>query len=345
MTSAAPPAAALRLHFSTVHFSGRDRLAAWREIFGRTVCNLDIEPIEPERFNSEATACRLPGLGVMFGTTAPIRLNHTSDLILDDDLSFMAAPAGRWTASQLGRNPLLHTGDGVLMSNADVGDMTLASNTRFTTFRVPRAAMAPLVPDIGSVIARRVPAASPPLQLLTRYLDIFREVEALASPQLQHLAVTHVYDLLALALGATRDAAAVAKERGLRAARLHAIKAYIVARAGDDLSIDAIAAAQGVTRRYVQMLFEEDGTTFTHFVLDQRLANARRMLLDRRLAHHTIAAIAFDAGFHDLSYFNRTFRRRFGCSPSELRAYGAEVEPGADARTAGCETAAAPRVS
>jgi AraC-like DNA-binding protein len=173
------------------------------------------------------------------------------------------------------------------------------------------------------------------LQILTRYLDIFREVEALASPQLQQLAVTHVYDLLALALGAKRDAAAVAKERGLRAARLHAIKADIVARVGDDVSIDAIAAAQGVTRRYVQMLFEEDGTTFTHFVLGQRLANARRMLLDARLAHHTIATIAFDAGFRDLSYFNRTFRRRFGCSPSELRAESGQAEPAADGREAG----------
>jgi AraC-like DNA-binding protein len=175
----------------------------------------------------------------------------------------------------------------VLMSNADVGDMTLASNTRFTTFRIPRAAIAPLVPDIGSMIARRVPASTPALQLLTRYLDIFREVEALASPRLQHLAVTHVYDLLALALGVTHDAAAVAKERGLRAARLHAIKAEIVAQAGGDLSIDAVAAAQGVTRRYVQMLFEEDATTFTQFVLDQRLANAGRMLRNARLARHT----------------------------------------------------------
>jgi len=30
--------------------------------------------------------------------------------------------------------------------------------------------------------------------------------------------------------------------------------------------------------------------------------------------------VAFDAGFGDLSYFNRVFRRRFGATPSDVRA-------------------------
>jgi AraC-like DNA-binding protein len=38
------------------------------------------------------------------------------------------------------------------------------------------------------------------------------------------------------------------------------------------------------------------------------------------LASRQIGTIAFDIGFSDLSYFNRTFRRAFGVTPSELRA-------------------------
>jgi AraC-like DNA-binding protein len=37
---------------------------------------------------------------------------------------------------------------------------------------------------------------------------------------------------------------------------------------------------------------------------------------------HSITAIAFDAGFGDLSYFNRTFRRRYGATPSDIRNGG-----------------------
>src|SRR5262249_5129860 len=54
--------------------------------------------------------------------------------------------------------------------------------------------------------------------------------------------------------------------------------------------------------------------------LAQRLALARRMLTDPRWIGRPISAIAFAAGFADLSHFNRTFRRCFGATPSEIRA-------------------------
>ncbi len=44
-----------------------------------------------------------------------------------------------------------------------------------------------------------------------------------------------------------------------------------------------------MTPRYVQMLFDEEGTTFTDFVLRQRLARAHRMLSDPRWAGTKIA--------------------------------------------------------
>lgn len=36
-------------------------------------------------------------------------------------------------------------------------------------------------------------------------------------------------------------------------------------------------------------------------------------------ADRTIAAIALESGFGDVSYFNRTFRRTYGATPSEMR--------------------------
>src|SRR5450432_3373727 len=149
-------------HFSSDDLPKRDRLTAWREVFGRTVCGLDIAPITPSGFRSKATVCQLPGLGMLVGRTSGVELTHSKDLIADDDLSFatMVGPVTQWTASQLGRNPVLGPGDGCLMNNAEVGSMTLPTQTRFITFRVPAAAIAPLVPDIGAVVAKRVPAES-----------------------------------------------------------------------------------------------------------------------------------------------------------------------------------------
>jgi len=47
---------------------------------------------------------------------------------------------------------------------------------------------------------------------------------------------------------------------------------------------------------------------------------AFRMLRERDSASCTITTIAFDAGFSDVTSFNRAFRRRFEATPSEIRA-------------------------
>ena len=140
------------------------------------------------------------------------------------------------------------------------------------------------------------------------------------SPELRRLFAAHVHDLVALSLGATRDAGQIAYRRGMRAARLHAAKAFI-ARHVDraDLSIANVAAHLNVTPRYVHMLFETEGASFSTFVLQRRLALAQCLLADPRMATHTISAIAFQSGFGDLSHFNRTFRRQFGMTPSDFR--------------------------
>ena len=74
-----------------------------------------------------------------------------------------------------------------------------------------------------------------------------------------------------------------------------------------------------MTPRYVQRLFETEGTTFSAYLLGQRLALAQRMLSDPRYAGWSITAIAFEAGFGDLSYFARAFRSRYGATPSDFR--------------------------
>jgi AraC-like DNA-binding protein len=68
------------------------------------------------------------------------------------------------------------------------------------------------------------------------------------------------------------------------------------------------------------MLFNAEGDTFSDFVRGRRLAQAHRALTNLRFAHRRISDIVFDSGFSDLSYFNRTFRRIYGASPSEVRA-------------------------
>ena len=121
------------------------------------------------------------------------------------------------------------------------------------------------------------------------------------------------------------EAAALAADRGGRAARLRAIKQDIVGNLEhEDVSLEAIARRQRVSARTVQKLFDHAGTTFSEYVLEQRLALARRLLADPRQRREKIASVAFAAGFGDLSYFYRAFRRRYDELPTDVRA---RIEP------------------
>ena len=52
------------------------------------------------------------------------------------------------------------------------------------------------------------------------------------------------------------------------------------------------------------------------FVMEQRLAAARKALAAGSTV--PILTIAYNLGFNDVSHFNRSFRQRFGCTPSDV---------------------------
>jgi AraC-like DNA-binding protein len=269
------------IRLSSEDLPERDRMDVIRETYGRTIIKHDIEPLPGCPFRFDATLYAVPGLGLASASISPCR-----------------AP----------RRPEHVSGD-------------VPSASRIISFRIARDALKPMIANLDACLLRPIPRDTPALRLLTGYVRVVEEAGALGSPELRNLVVAHFHDLVALTVGATRDAAAVARGRGVRAARLRAIKAHIMEKLGRaDLTIDAVAARHAITPRYVGKLFESEGTTFSDFVRGCRLALAHRKLCDPRLFRQRIGAIALDCGFADPSYFNRAFRRHYGATPSDVRA-------------------------
>jgi AraC-like DNA-binding protein len=278
-----------------------------------------------DRHLSDAVGIVLPGLGVVVTNTSPETVRRTKQLLVDgnDNLRLIilrksATPA---VAAQFGREATVGPGGAVVLSNSEENSITFPSPMRMLALNMRRSTLRPLLSDFDAVLARPIRKEVEALRLLSHYVEGLSAEPTLNTPDVARVAVAHIYDLAALSMGATRDAAEVAKGRGLRVARLRAIKADIAERlATPDFSVEKAALRQRVSPRYVQMLFEQEGTTFSQYVIGQRLARVYRLLTDPRFADWSITSVAFDAGFSDLSYFNRTFRRCYGCTPSEIRA-------------------------
>jgi AraC-like DNA-binding protein len=261
-------------------------------------------------------------LGLLSGTVQGVHHEHTrrDSGDGDDDFSFhMNVNGGSHVAGPRGET-MLRDGDAMLLSYSVSRIISRPELVDHRVIRLPRAAISPLVRNIDDAVLLRIPRGTGMLKLLRGYVDAVFHDPALADPDIRRLVVAQLCDLVAVTLGATRDAAAVAEGRGIRAARLRAIKADIEAHlAHGDLSPGEVAKRQQVSDSYIRKLFGSEGMTFSEYVLTRRLVRAHRMLTDRRRAAVGIASIAYDAGFGDLSYFNRAFKRYYGATPSDVR--------------------------
>jgi AraC-like DNA-binding protein len=314
--------AAAAVRFSTDDLPPRDRLPVWRELVFQSSMGVDVELESDLPFRADARICQLPDLRIMSGHTPPATYQRRTRTTGVDELTLQFGVSRGSFAHLNGRDCEIGSGEAYVLPCGDRVAIRVFHDEQFASLRFPRTALAGSVVNLSRTYCRPIASATPALLMLKRYIRMLEDDKgALASPGLQHAAVTHVYDLIALALGATRDAAEIANGRGVRAARLKAMKDDIVRQMKDQsLSVRTIAGRHNVTPRYVQKLFEESGETFTEFLVAQRLTRANRLLSDPQLADRTMTAIAMEAGFGDLSYFKRAFRRRYGGLPADLRA-------------------------
>jgi AraC-like DNA-binding protein len=308
------------LRFSTDNLPERDRVAIWSEVFGRYIIATKLEAVAGIPFSQNATLRSLPGLSLASMSCSGFRGSRTGDMLADgnDNLNIIINIAGTGEYRQLGREAVVSSHEAVLLSSTEDVYALYPGALRSLMISAPRQAVAAMAGNAEAALCRTLPP-SEALRLLLSYVQSTDRL-SLETPGVGQAFATHLQDLMALVIGATRDGEELARGRGLRAARLAAIKVDIGRSLGtSDLSIGALALRHGVTPRYIQKLFESDGTTFTEHVIEQRLLEARRLLSDPEFADHSIGDIALRAGFGDLPYFTRSFRRRFGMTPSDAR--------------------------
>ncbi|MGE3989070.1 helix-turn-helix domain-containing protein [Pseudorhodoplanes sp.] len=94
-----------------------------------------------------------------------------------------------------------------------------------------------------------------------------------------------------------------------------------IAEQSSDPAIDpaSIAAAHGISKRYLHLVLAQGGLSFGAVLIETRLNRAKALLEDRRFARIPIADIAWRSGFSNPSHFARRFRQRFGSAPGYFR--------------------------
>jgi AraC-like DNA-binding protein len=99
------------------------------------------------------------------------------------------------------------------------------------------------------------------------------------------------------------------------------VRAHIEQQLADpNLNVSTVAAANHISVRYVQKLFENDGETVTGWIRARRISRCRRDLADPQFAQWPISSIAARWGLVNAAHFSRLFKGVYGLSPTEYRA-------------------------
>lgn len=99
--------------------------------------------------------------------------------------------------------------------------------------------------------------------------------------------------------------------------RILKVKNYINENYMYELKLATLADLANMSPSAFSRFFKlHTGRTLSDYIIDIRMGFATRLLLD---TNDTIAEVGFNCGYNNLSNFNRIFKRKKGCSPSEFR--------------------------
>lgn len=257
--------------------------------------------------------------------TSPIRLDTPP---ADDGVVYLSITSmGGGTIDARGEGRAVRVGDFNVMRRDRRCTTVVAQRSHIVSIAVPRAQLVPRLTSEDCLHAPAVRSRSA-ARLLECYAQTLFEDGGDIAPEEAEILAGHVVDLAVMAIGPGRDDAESAENGGVRAARRRAIKADVAANLGvAELSIEAVARRHRISSAYVRALFYDEGTSFTDYVLGERLDHVHGLLCSAYLANSTIANLALMAGFSDISWFNQAFRRRFGATPSDVRNAGAALTP------------------
>jgi AraC-like DNA-binding protein len=232
-----------------------------------------------------------------------------------DDLCFINLQlegVGRY--AQRGHEQISGPGDLAVVDTTEPFEIANGRDFQLFCFAVPRH----LLPRHFSERPRLTLSVTEAGRALSRTLSGYAELclNSQVSLPLAALGGGHIVDLISHA----SDVLAGGPFERLNAPVLLSMMLDHIDCHSDDPSLSAATLARKFhcSERYVHKLFSKTGRSVGEHVNHKRILVCTRDLLGHS-RNRTISEIAFAAGFRDISYFNRLFKRSNGASPREFR--------------------------
>ncbi len=273
------------------------------------------------RVDTRATVrqCQLDDCRYVHCTTDPISGQRSSSDISRTDgdyFSLLYVLSGAEILRFQGREVFLPRDHFVLWDSGRRMDFALAQSLEKLTLVIPERQMRALLPSAQDYVGIPIDGGQGIRRLLTDHLRALkREIWQMSAGELTRIQ-SPTLELLARVY-----ASVPCRQRpSRREATFKRVQDFILGHLADPALTPArIARANGVSIRYLHLLFESIGTTAAAWIRGHRIERCRLDLANPHLAPQSITEIAYRWGFSDAGHFGKVFRKLAGASPREFR--------------------------
>ncbi len=307
------------LVFSTDDVAPARRYAAWREAICDVYVHVDVKATHPENYKGFIREARFGEVVLtdILLSQQRIRRNKQHIAQLDKDCYYLQLiHHGHLNVIQRGTTHPSNAARGAIFSATEQYELQCLGDVRSFYLEIPRDEFARRFPRERVPISATINSTRGLGRIATEFCStLATEGSQLAADARSHLG-DQLMDMLAFTLLSAEGDVPEA-EGSLKRARLRSVQQWIEAHLEDQgLSLERIAGANGMSLRYLHVLFEQCEMSASEWIWNRRLQRCYDEILKRN--GRSITSIAFDHGFNSSAHFSTLFRRKYGMSPRSV---------------------------
>ena len=306
----------------TENWSFGDRVDFWREMVLRLFADVDIAAKPADNFFGRLKSQHCDALRLTDTHAAGQIVNRKyrqARSEYEDRYFATLMLEGTQFMEQDGNEVLLKPGDFALYDATRPHHLTFANEWRELVVSIPRTALNQLVAGVEQRMATRIQTDTGVGRVMKGFFEgMTSQIGNFSAVEMDRLSETAT-NLIALSLGNIQQSdSSLPRTRALALTR---VKVFVNEHLGDPyLNTQMVESAMRLSSRYINKLFEDEGSSLMRYILRRRLERCGADLLDPGNSVLRVSDVALRWGFNNLSHFSRAFRDHYGSCPRARRA-------------------------
>lgn len=311
------------LVFTTDHFARAERYAAWRDAICDVYVHVDVRAANPEQYRGFIHEAKFGEVALTDILLSEQRIRRSRQHIsrLDKDCYYLQLlHHGNLSVFQCGTTHRSNAARGAIFSATEEYELQCHGEVRSFYLELPRDDFAQRFPRERIPVSASLNTTQGLGRIATEFCATLAAEGSRLDDGVRASLGSQLMDMLALTL-LSSEGDLPAAEGSVKKARLMSVQRWIESHIGDlDLSLERIAVVNGMSLRYLHVLFENSDMSASEWIWNRRLQLAYDQI--SKGDGRSITSIAFDHGFNSSAHFSTMFRRKYGVSPRDIARPG-----------------------